>query len=80
MRQEINPRHLNSACRNLVEQYSDVLEHILQTEIEKAFSVSAVKGTQFETLKETIWREGVKEGLNRFLAKINEYASKEPLR
>lgn len=61
-------------CRNLLKDYEDLLKSIIDEEETRLFKGFVLGDSEFEILKNTLFNAGVREGMRRILAKLNEYA------
>ena len=69
-------KFLQSKCREILSTNEGTLEHLI-TEIVSETAMARVEGdTAFDYAKQTIRTQGMKEGLNLLLKKINKYADK----
>lgn len=74
---EFDPRQLKAKCKRMVEDNLEILEYIVKDEITKISNPKIDASSEFELTKKYFTNEGIKEGLRRFVQKLNEYASKD---
>jgi hypothetical protein len=66
---------LRGKCKQMMLEYSDVLDEI-EKEVQEDIDRERISGeSSFEYAKKVIKKEGIKEGLSLFKSKINKYAS-----
>lgn len=70
------PKLLTAKARMILEQYDDLLKHIIEKEMDLISKTRIEAATEFELVKKYYTNEGIKEGLRRVSQKINEMASK----
>lgn len=71
---DINQKLLESRCREIVTQYSDILL-LIQKEIETELEREEInEDTSFLTAKRYIRQRSIKEGITKLLAKLNKYS------
>jgi len=66
-------KFLQAKCRNLLREYDEVLKFIIAEE-ERKMKPEKLGTTEFEILKDAIFNSGVREGMRKILAKVNELA------
>ena len=69
-------KELQLKCRNLLENFDDVLLYICQTEEYKLRTMDIDDSDQYKFLKKSFFNKGVIEGMRRLVAKINSEANK----
>ena len=68
---------LQAKCRNLVADYDDILKYIIELEEQKMSKDNTLGNSEFEIIKNSIFNAGIKEGMRKILAKINEISNGE---
>lgn len=71
----LEEKQLKSKCMEILRQYENVLLYIQEDEEKKLNKEKKIGDTEYDTLKRTIYSEGIKEGLRRVLIAINRIAS-----
>lgn len=66
---------LQSKCRNLIAEYDDILKYIIKLEQEKMNKDNTLGDSEFEIVKNSIFNAGIREGMRKILAKINELSN-----
>ena len=69
-------KELQTKCRNLLENFEDVLLYIVQDEEFKLRMMDVDDNDQYKFLKKVFFNKGVIEGMRRVIAKINTEANK----
>lgn len=69
----IDKKILQARCANLLKEYDDMLRFIAEQEAAK-LNNDPLKDTEFEIAKASIYNAGIKEGMRRLIAAINDYA------
>ena len=72
----MDPKIFKAKCSNLLRDYEDVLNEILEEE-EKKFKTGDLGNSFFQIAKDTIFHSGMRQGLRRFIARINDIAHGE---
>jgi len=65
---------LQSKCRNLLKEYSDVIEHAEKEAVKRIDSERISGNTAFEYAKKSIRNEALKEGILLLRREISKYA------
>lgn len=75
--QELNPRELKAKCMMILQNYDEVVKFIAEKEIEE-INKSKIEGeNEFEIMKKVFTNEGIKEGLRKFIQKLNYYSNQD---
>lgn len=73
----IDSRVLKSKSQRLLQEYEDVLTLVVTTELEELEKMSRRGENEFDVVSKVYEAEGMKKGLNRFMQRLNQWASKE---
>ncbi len=68
---------LKAHCRQVVTEHGEMLKFIVDDETQKLTSQIDMTGDIYAIAKDAIYKAGIKEGMRRILAKINEYSNKQ---
>jgi len=73
----IDPRLMKAKSKRIIEDNEDILKSILEKEIEDITRAGIVADSEFDLVKKYYMTEGIKEGLRRFVQRLNDWASKD---
>ncbi len=73
----LEQKQLKSKCQEILRNYEEIFLFIQKMEEEKINKESKIGETEFETLKRTIYSEGIKEGIRRVLISINNLSNEQ---
>lgn len=74
---QLDPRQLKAKSKRLLEEYDDLLKFIVESESNEIGAASNSGENEFEVMKKVFMNEGIKEGLRRFIQKLNKFASQD---
>ena len=72
MVREIEDKHLQAKCRNLLAEFEDILIIVQKEEEIKLRMMDIDDKEQYMFLKKSFFNKGVIEGMKRLIAKIHE--------
>ena len=73
----IDSKLLKAKSQRLLQEFEDVLVLVVKTEVEDLDKMSRKGENEFEVVTRAYETEGIKKGLNRFMQRLNQWASKE---
>ena len=73
---QIDPRILKAKSKRIIEDADEILRYIVEEETKKVMKETISAESEFDLAKKHYQREGIKEGLKRFVQALNELASR----
>lgn len=73
---EQEPKILTAKAKMILESYDDLLKYIVEKETNDISKARINVSSEFDLMKQYYTNEGIKQGLQRMIQKLNELASK----